>query len=140
MNILILGNSEILLLFRYLRHFLINIDILKEYDGSDLSKYELIITDNTNLKNLENSQIRLIFNVVENLDNLSTNKNLVNLFLTFDHKNPEKDLISQFIDNPKWNFYYDSCEKSNVKLIYDLFSECKEYNKIKSNEIKFHKI
>ena len=140
MNILILGNSEILLLFRYLRHFLINIDILKEYDGSDLSKYELIITDNTNLKNLENSQIRLIFNVVENLDNLSTNKNLVNLFLTFDHKNPEKDLISQFIDNPKWNFYYDSCEKSNVKLIYDLFSECRECNKIKSNEIKFHKI
>ena len=140
MNILILGNSKILLLFRYLRHFLINIDILEDYDGSDLSKYELVITDNTNLKNLENSQIKLIFNVVEKLDNLSKKKNLVNLFLTFDYKNLKKDLISQFIDNPKWKFYYDSCDKSNVKLIYDLFSECKEYNKIKSNEIKFYKI
>ncbi len=140
MNILILGNSKILLLFKYLRHFLINIDILEDYDGSDLSKYELVITDNTNLKNLENSQIKLIFNVVEKLDNLSTKKNLVNLFLTFDYKNLKKDLISQFIDNPKWKFYYDSCDKSNVKLIYDLFSECREYNKIKSNEIKFYKI
>ena len=101
MNILILGNSEILLLFRYLRHFLINIDILEDYDGSDLSKYELVITDNTNLKNLENNQIKLIFNVVEKLDKLSTKKNLVNLFLTFDYKNLKKDLISQFIDNPK---------------------------------------
>jgi len=140
MNILILGNSEILLLFRYLRHFLINIDILEDYDGSDLSKYELVITDNTNLKNLENNQIKLIFNVVEKLDKLSTKKNLVNLFLTFDYKNLKKDLISQFIDNPKWNFYYNSCDKSNVKLIYDLFSECRECNKIKSNEIKFYKI
>ena len=105
-----------------------------------MSKYELVITDNTYLKNLENAQTNLIFNVVEKLDNPGTKKNLVNLFLTFDYKNPEKDLISQFIDNPKWNFYYDSCDKSNVKLIYDIFSECHEYNKIKSKEIKFHKI
>ena len=140
MNILILGNTEILLLFKYLKHFENTIDILENYDGSDLSNYELVITDNTNLNKLENAQTNLIFNVVEKLDNLSTKKNLVNLFLTFDYKNPEKDLISQFIDNPKWNFYYDSCEKSNVKLIYDLFTECKEYNKIKSKEIKFHKI
>lgn len=140
MNILILGNDSTLLLFKYLKHFENTIDILENYDGSDLSNYELVITDNTNLNKLENAQTNLIFNVVEKLDNLSTKKNLVNLFLTFDYKNLKKDLISQFIDNPKWNFYYDSCEKNNVKLIYDLFSECNEYNKIKSKEIKFHKI
>lgn len=140
MNILILGNTETLLLFKYLKHFENTIDILINYDGSDLSNYDLVITNNINLKNLENAQTNLIFNVVEKLDNLSTKKNLVNLFLTFDYKNLKKDLISQFIDNPKWNFYYNSCDKSNVKLIYDLFSECHEYNKIKSKEIKFHKI
>ncbi len=140
MNILILGNTETLLLFKYLKHFENTIDILINYDGSDLSNYDLVITNNINLKNLENTQTNLIFNVVEKLDNLSTKKNLVNLFLTFDYKNLKKDLISQFIDNPKWNFYYDSCDKSNVKLIYDIFTECSKYNKIKSKEIKFHKI
>ena len=140
MNILILGNDSTLLLFKYLKHFENTITVLTNYDSLDLSNYDLVITNTMHLNKLENIQTNLIFNVVEKLDNLSTKKNLVNLFLTFDYKNPEKDLISQFIDNPKWNFYYDSCEKSNVKLIYDLFTECKEYNKIKSKEIKFHKI
>lgn len=140
MNILILGNTDILLLFKYLKHFENTIDIFEEYEGLDLSKYEFVITDSNYIKKLDNCQTKLIFNVVEKLDNLSTKKNLVNLFLNFDHKNPEKDLIRQFIENPKWNFYYDSCDKSNVKLIYDLFTECHEYNKIKSKEIKFHKI
>ena len=140
MNILILGNTDILLLFKYLKHFENTIDIFEEYEGLDLSKYEFVITDSNYIKKLDNCQTKLIFNVVENLENLCIKKNYVNLFLTFDHKNPEQDLIRQFIENPKWNFYYNSCDKSNVKLIYDLFSECNEYNKIKSKEIKFHKI
>ncbi len=140
MNILILGNDSTLLLFKYLKHFENTITVLTNCDSTNLSNYDLVITNTMYLNKLENIQTNLIFNVVEKLDNLSTKKNLVNLFLTFDYKNLKKDLISQFIDNPKWNFYYDSCDKSNVKLIYDIFSECHEYNKIKSKEIKFHKI
>ena len=110
------------------------IDIIDKYDFRELN-YNLIITDRQNLDSISNFD-GLIFNIEDKEDNFSTIKNLVNLVSLYDIIL----IVQQFINNPKWNFYYKSVEKSNVKFIYDLFSTCNSYNKIVSSEIKFHKI
>ena len=143
MNILILGQDDILKYFTLLKHFENTINHLVNFDSNiNINQYNLIITDNSHLAIINESYTGIIFNIVESLDNLSTRGNLVNLFMNFnfDYKTISNDLIRQFIENPKWDFYYRTCEKANVKIIYDLFSQCYEYEKIKSKEIKFHKI
>ena len=143
MNILILGHDDILKYFTLLKHFENTINHLVNFDSNiNLKQYNLIITDNSHLEIINEPFKGIIFNIVESLDNLSTRSNLVNLFMNFnfDYKNISNDLTRQFIENPKWDFYYRTCEKANVKIIYDIFSECYEYQKIKSKEIKFHKI
>lgn len=132
-NLLVLGNTELLNLFRFLKHFHMNIDFLDEYNKSD---YELIITTSKYFSQLSNYE-GLIFNIIAEPDNFITNKNVVNLFLNFDF---EKDLINQFINNKLWVFYYKSVEKQYVKFIYDLFNICSQYNKIQFRDVKFHKI
>lgn len=134
-SVLILGTSEKVRVFRFLRHFHLNIDIIDQYDFRELN-YKLIITDRQNLDSISNFD-GLIFNIEDKEHNFSTIKNTVNLVMNFKYN---QDLIEQFINNSKWNFYYKSVEKSNVKFIYDLFSTCNSYNKIVSSEIKFHKI
>jgi len=134
-SVLILGTSEKVKVFRFLKHYHLNIDFIDKYDDRQLN-YELIITDRQNLDSISIFD-GLIFNIEDRDNNFSTKKNLVNLVMNFKYN---EDLIQQFIVNPKWNFYYNSVEKSKVKFIYELFSTCNSYNKIKSKEIKFHKI
>ena len=136
-KVLIIGNKDYLKVFRFLKHFHMQIDILDEYDGRELD-YKLIVTDNTFLDCLEN-HTGLVFNVSINSNDFSVKKNVANIVLNFKYINDD-ELIQQFIKNPKWNFYYKSIEKSKVKFIYELFSTCNSYNKIESSEIKFHKI
>lgn len=111
-----------------------NIDYLDSYTNQDLSKYKIVITSFKYLKSIENVDIKLILSVVED-ETCSNRKNLVNLVFNF-----KQDMIKEFISIPKWNFYYRSVDKANVKFIYDLFRDCYEYNKIESKDIKFHKI
>ncbi len=143
MNILILGDDEILKCFLLLKHFQNTINYLVNFDSDiNVEQYDLVITNNSHLQIINQTFNGLVFNIVESNDNLCTRNNVVNLTVNFnfDFKSKSNDLIRQFIDKPSWNFYYRSCEKAYVKIIYDLFSECYEYNKIKSKEIKFHKI
>ena len=147
MNILILGNDEVLLNFKLLKNFRNTIITIDSYNYDDLSYsslsiYDLVITNNSHLESIENCNVNLIFNVVDNLNKISIRNNLVNLFLDFDHdyKDSNNDIIQQFIKNSQWNFYYNSCEKHNVKFIHELITECYKFNKIKYKEIKFHKI
>ena len=143
MNILILGHDEILKHFTLLKHFNNTINHQVNFDSNiNLKQYNLIITNNSHLEIINESYTGIIFNIVESLDNLSTRSNLVNLFMifNFNYKTISNDLTRQFIETPKWNFYYRTCEKANVKIIYDLFSECYEYEKIKSKEVNFYKI
>ena len=134
-NLLILGNVEIVKVFRYLGHFHMNIDCKDYYDNNSELNYDLIITNQEHLDSIVNFE-GLIFNVTEEND-YSTKKNLANIVLNF---KSNQILDKQFIENPKWNFYYKSIDKTKVKFIYDLFTTCEAYNKIQSREIKFHKI
>jgi|TARA_Y100000389_G_C17343092_1_gene454422 hypothetical protein len=136
-KVLIHGNRDYIKVFRFLKHYHMDIDYLDEYDGRELD-YNLIITNNTFLDSLKNYN-GLIFNVSINGNDFSVKKNVANLVLNFKYNN-EDELIQQFIKNPKWNFYYNSIEKSNVKFIYELLSTCNSYNKIEYDEIKFYKI
>ena len=136
-SVLIIGESDYLKVFRFLKHYHMTIDIIDEYDGRDLA-YNLIVTSNTFLDSISHYE-GLIFNVSMDSNDFSVRKNLVNLVLNFKY-NDEDELIQLFINNPKWNFYYNSVEKSKVKFIYELFSTCNTYYKIYSKEIKFHKI
>lgn len=136
-SVLIIGTSDSLKVFRFLKHYHMTLDIIDEYDGRNLD-YNLIVTNNTFLDSISKYD-GLIFNVSMDSNDFSVRKNLVNLVLNFKY-NDKDDLIQLFINNPKWNFYYDSLEKSKVKFIYELFSTCNSYYKIKSKEIKFHKI
>ena len=132
-SILILGDNEFVKLFRFLKHFHMILDSKSTYDNKN---YDLIITDNTHLESITNFE-GLVFNICEDISHFSTKKNHANLVFNFKYNT---NLIQQFIKNPKWNFYYTSIEKSKVKFIYELFATCQSYNKIQSNEIKFHKI
>ena len=139
MKILIIGNN--LNNFLLLKHFKNSIQIIKDFDHRPLDMYDLIITNPANVDKISFCE-KLIFNVIDNLNELNTTKNIVNLLIkyNYNYSRTQDDLIAQFIKNDKWNFYYKSCEKHNVKFIYDLFTECHKYNKIISKEIKFHKI
>ena len=136
-SVLIIGTSDSLKVFRFLKHYHMTLDIIDEYDGREL-EYNLIITSNTFLDSISHYD-GLIFNVSMNSNDFSVRKNLVNLVFNFKY-NDEDELIQLFINNPKWNFYYDSVDKSKVKFIYELFATCNTYYKIYSKEIKFHKI
>ena len=143
MNILILGTDEILNLFTLLKHFQNNINHVTNFDSKFYwEQYHLIITDSFHLTIIDEQYEGIIFNVVTSTDNLSTRDNVVNLLMNFnfDYKTACDDLINQFIKNKRWNFYYRTCHKAKVKFIYDLFSQCEEYNKIHSKEVKFYKI
>lgn len=136
-SVLIIGKSDYLKVFRFLKHYHMTIDIIDDYDGRNLD-YNLIVTSNTFLDSISKYD-GLIFNVSLDSNGFSVRKNLVNLVLNFKYNNDD-ELIQLFINNPKWNFYYDSLEKSKVKFIYELLSTCNSYYKICSKEIKFHKI
>ena len=147
MKIIILGNDEVLLNFKYLKHYRNTILTLDSYNYTDLSYpslslYDLVITNNSHLDSIKDCNVNLIFNVLDNLDKVVKIKNVVNLFLEFDYnfKDSNNDIIQQFIKNPQWDFYYNSCEKHNVKFIHELITECYKFNKIKYKEIQFHKI
>ena len=133
-NILILGNEEKLKIFRFLKHYHMNIDYLDTYTNQKLSIYDMVITSSKYLESIRNIEIELILNIMED-EECSNRKNLINL-----NMNLGDDIIKEFINYEKWIFYYNSLAKSKVKFIYDLFSTCQEYNKIKSKDIKFHKI
>lgn len=132
-DILILGVEDQIKIFNLLKHFNMNIDYLDYYEKQDLSKYKMVITSFKYLKSIENVDI-LILSVVED-ETCSNRKNLVNVVFNF-----KQDMIKEFIKTEKWNFYYRSVDKANVKFIYDLFRDCYEYKKIESKDIKFHKI
>jgi len=134
LNILILGIEDEIKIFRFLKHFNMNIDYLNNYKNQDLSKYNLVITSYKYLDSIENVDVELILSVVED-ETFSNRKNLVNIVFNF-----KQDMIREFIKTEKWNFYYRSVDKGNVKFIYDLFRDCYEYKKIESKDIKFHKI
>lgn len=134
LNILILGVEDEIKIFKLLKHFNMSIDYLDCYEKQDLSKYKMVITSFKYLKSIENVDIDLILSVVED-EICSNRKNLVNIVFNF-----KQDMIKEFIKTEKWNFYYRSVDKANVKFIYDLFRDCYEYKKIESKDIKFHKI
>ena len=133
-DILILGVEDEIKIFKLLKHYNMNIDYLDCYENQDLSKYKMVITSFKYLKSIENVDIELILSVVED-ETCSNRKNLVNVVFNF-----KQDMIKEFIKTEKWNFYYSSVDKANVKFIYDLFRDCYDYNKIESKDIKFHKI
>ena len=133
-NVLIYGNSRILNLFNLLKHFHMN--IFNQDNFNQKINFDLVITNPEHIDLFSNYH-GLVFNVVTDNKNFNTKKNVVNLYLEFD---PNQDSINQFIENKIWNFYYKSVEKHNVKFIYDLFSVCSEYHKIRYREVKFHKI
>ena len=60
-KVLIHGNRDYIKVFRFLKHYHMDIDYLDEYDGRELD-YNLIITNNTFLDSLKNYN-GLIFNV-----------------------------------------------------------------------------
>ena len=134
-NILILGNEANLKVFGFLKHFHLFIFCLDKYENQDLSRYDLIITNSKNLKNIQNDA--LIFNVVENTEQFSCRRNTANIIFENDKIN---NLTNKFIGNNEWIFYYSSIDKTNVNFINNLFTICYTYKKIKSHIINFIKI
>lgn len=136
LNILILGIEDEIKIFRFLKHFNMNIDYLNNYKNQDLSKYNLVITSYKYLDSIKNVDIELIFSIGAE-KTYSSRKNLVNIVFNFKQ---DEDMVKEFIKTEKWNFYYRSVDKEKVRFIYDLFRDCYEYKKIYSKDIKFHKI